>query len=95
MAPIRRLVMDLLKPHEPSTVALAADVADCPGVEGVNATLVETDREVQNVKLTVEGPAVDHDAVVDAVEDFGCALHSLDQVVAGERAVEDRATPQD
>ena len=95
MAPTRRVVFDLLKPHEPPMLELADRVANLDGIEGVNATLLELDREVQNVKLTVEGSDVDFAAVQDAIEDLGASPHSVDQVIVGERVVEDVRTPQD
>jgi hypothetical protein len=95
MAPTRRVVFDLLKPHDPSMLELADRIADLEGIDGVNATLLELDREVQNVKLTVEGTDVDFAAVEDAIEDLGASAHSIDQVIAGGRVVEDVRTPQD
>ena len=95
MAPTRRVVFDLLKPHDPSMLELADRVADLDGIDGVNATLLELDREVQNVKLTVEGDNIDFSAVEDAIEDLGASPHSVDQVITGERVVEDVRTPQD
>ncbi|MFB6135229.1 MAG: DUF211 domain-containing protein [Halobacteriaceae archaeon] len=92
---VRRLVLDLLKPHEPDLVVLAREVSDCEGVDGVNVTLLETDKEVQNVKLTVEGHGVDVDAVSETVTDLGGTVHSVDQVVCGDRLVEEVETPQD
>jgi hypothetical protein len=52
---MRRLVVDVLKPHQPEITEFAEAVADTDGVEGANATLIETDREVQNIKITMEG----------------------------------------
>lgn len=95
MAQIRRLVVDVLKPHEPPTLAFAQQVAEVESVAGVNATLIELDREVQNVKLTVEGESVDYDAVEAAIEDAGGSVHSVDQIACGEYIVEDAPTPQD
>jgi hypothetical protein len=95
MAPIRRVVIDLLKPHEPTTVALAQTVSDVEGVESVNATLVETDQEVQNLKLTIEGEAIDYELLGETVSDLGGSIHSVDQVVCGQYVVEERRTPQD
>jgi hypothetical protein len=95
MAQIRRLVVDVLKPHEPPTLAFAQQVAEVESVAGVNATLIELDREVQNVKLTVEGDSVDYDAVEAAIEDAGGSVHSVDQIACGEYIVEDAPTPQD
>jgi hypothetical protein len=95
MAPIRRLVIDVLKPHEPSTLAFTQEIAGAESVEGVNGTLIELDREVQNVKFTIEGTDVDYDAVEALVEDAGGSVHSVDQVACGEYIVEDAPTPQD
>jgi hypothetical protein len=95
MAPLRRLVVDLLKPHDPDIVALTRRVGDCDSVSGVNAVLVETDREVQNLKLTVVGDDVSEREVFDAIEDAGATVHSVDQAVCGDVVVEESRTPQD
>jgi hypothetical protein len=95
MADVRRLVVDILKPHEPDTVEVAAAVADCQGVAGVNAGLLETDKEVQNVKLTVEGASIPVERVHETIADLGATVHSTDEVVCGETIVEASHTPQD
>ena len=94
-APLRRVVLDLLKPHEPTTLEFAQRIADADGVTGVNATVIEVDSEVENLKVTVEGDAIDFDAVEEAITELGGSLHSIDQVACGERLVEESETPQD
>jgi len=94
MAPIKRLVIDILKPYEPTTIEFAQDVSDLDGVKGVNATLLETDHQVQNIKLTVEGKDVDYEAVQGRIDELGGTVHSVDQIVCGEM-VEEIETPQD
>lgn len=95
MATIRRLVIDVLKPHEPTLLRFSRRVSEVDGVEGVNTTLLELDQEVQNVKVTLEGPDLDYDRVEDAVEGIGGTVHSVDEVACGEYVVESRPTPQD
>lgn len=95
MAPIRRVVVDLLKPHEPRIVEFAQRIADSDGVEAVNATLLEIDEKVQNVKLTLEGTDVAFDALEETIQDLGGSVHSVDEIVCGERVVEESKTPQD
>lgn len=95
MAPTRRIVLDVLKPHQPSLVEFAQDVADSEGVEGVNAIVLEVDEEVQNVKLTVEGTDIEFDGLKELVEDKGGSVHSIDEIVCGDRMVEESETPQD
>lgn len=94
-APLRRVVLDLLKPHEPTTLEFARRVAAADGVTGVNVTVIEVDSEVENVKMTVEGDDVDFDAVEEAISELGGSLHSIDQVACGDRLVEESETPQD
>mgnify|MGYP000739301779 CR=1 FL=1 len=95
MTYVRRLVLDLLKPHDPDVVTFAESAADCEGVSGVNVVLVETDKEVENVKLTVEGDSIPVDSIHEAVEDLGGTVHSIDEVACGEMLVEESETPQD
>jgi len=89
------VVLDLLKPHEPGTVEFARRVAGAGGVSGVNATVLEVDAEVENVKLTVEGEDVDVAAVQAVIAELGGSLHSVDQVACGDHLVEESPTPQD
>jgi len=93
--PLRRLVLDVLKPYEPDILEFTAAIADCSGVDGANTVLVETDRDVQTVKVTLEGDDLDADDVEATVETIGGAVHSIDQVVCGDRLVEQSGTPQD
>lgn len=95
MTTIRRIVLDVLKPHEPSILEFAERVAEADGVEGTNAILVEIDEEVQNIKITVEGEDIDYDVLKDVIEELGGSVHSIDEIVCGERMVEESKTPQD
>ena len=95
MTIVRRLVVDVLKPHDPPLVEFATQVADLDSVDGATVSLIELDKEVQNVKLTVEGEALDVTTVTTTVEELGGSIHSTDQVACGEYIVEDRRTLQD
>jgi hypothetical protein len=95
MAPIRRLVVDVLKPHDPALVEFTQHTSDLDGVAGVSASLIERDKQVQNVKLTFEGESLDVDALEATIEDLGGTVHSVDQVVCGDTVVQDRPTAQD
>jgi len=90
MATVRRLVLDVLKPHDPPLVAFTDRIAEVGGVVGVSTTLIELDREVQNVEVTLEGDELDVAAIEAAIEQLGGTVHSVDQVACGERVVGDR-----
>ncbi len=55
MAPLQRLVIAVLKPYEPTTHAFTQQVATAVTVTSVNATFVELDKDVLNLRLTSEG----------------------------------------
>lgn len=95
MSSMKRLVLDILKPNEIENATFARTLADLDGVEGTNVSLLESDKEVQNLKITIEGEAIDEAAVADAVENLGGTIHSVDEVVCGERLVEESSTHQD
>ncbi|MFW5955898.1 MAG: DUF211 domain-containing protein [Halorhabdus sp.] len=95
MSSIRRLVLDLLKPNEVENVTFARRIAELDGVAGANVSLIESDKEVQNLKITIEGEAIDDDQVEETVEELSGTIHSVDEVVCGERMVEDSSTHQD
>ncbi|MFX1535150.1 MAG: DUF211 domain-containing protein [Promethearchaeota archaeon] len=95
MAKIRRVVLDVLKPHDPSILALATEIADVEGVDGVNISIYEIDRSVENVKVTVEGPDIPFEIIKKHVQAKGGAIHSIDEVAAGKEIVEEVRTPQD
>lgn len=95
MSRIRRLVLDVLKPHDPSIVEFAREAENVSGVEGVNASLYEIDEEVQNIKVTVEGEEIDFHEMKECVERLGGSIHSVDEIVYGEKFVEESRTPQD
>jgi len=94
-AKIRRVVLDVLKPHDPSIVELSQLLASLPGVDGVNISIYEVDRKVENAKITVEGNDLDYDAILETIENAGGTVHSIDEAVAGKVLIEDAETPQD
>ncbi len=92
---IRLLVLDVLKPHQPMVTDLALGLSELEGVDGVNITLVEIDKETENVKITVVGDDLNYEEIVQTIEEFGGVVHSIDMVAAGRRIVEEEETPQD
>lgn len=94
-AKIRRIVLDVLKPHDPSIIVMSQRLAGLPGVDGVNISIYEVDRIVENAKITVEGTDLAYDEILIIIEDGGGTVHSIDVAVAGKVLVEEVHTPQD
>jgi hypothetical protein len=85
MGRIRRLVLDTLKPHEPGIIEMADQLSDLEGVSAVNISIYEIDRKVENAKITIEGEQIVYPQVRGLIEDMGGAIHSVDEVVAGNK----------
>lgn len=95
MADLRRIVLDVLKPHEPHLLEFTDRIATVESVEGVTTSLIELDQEVQNVKITIEGEALDYETIEKTIDGLGGTVHSVDQVAYGDYVVKDRRTLQD
>lgn len=94
-AKIRRVVLDVLKPHDPSIVEVSRRLADLEGVDGVNISIYEVDRKVENAKVTIVGAALNWEEILAVIEDAGAAVHSIDEAVAGKVIIEDTPTLQE
>lgn len=92
---IRRLVLDVLKPHSPSVVELSEALSSLEGIEGVNIIIYEIDQQVENAKIVVAGNGIDFEEIKRKLEEMGAVIHSVDEVAAGKRIVEEVETPQD
>ena len=92
---IRRLVLDVLKPHNPSVVELSEALSHLEGVEGVNIIIYEIDQKVENAKVIIAGSSIDFESIKKELEEMGATIHSVDEVAAGKRIVEEVKTPQD
>ncbi len=86
---VRRLQLDVDKAvARPELLEVAEAIDGVPGVEAVNITVAEIDIETTGLEVTVEGDHIDVGALFAAIERVGAALHSVDEVVAGQRLLD-------
>ena len=95
MGKVRRLVLDVLKPLDPTIIELSRVLSELPGVEAVNISIYEIDRRVENAKITVEGSDLNYEMIQQVIGDEGGTVHSIDEAVAGKMIIDDAQTPQD
>lgn len=92
---IRRLVLDVLKPHKPSVVEVSEALSHLSGVEGVNIIINEIDQQVENAKIIIAGNSLNFEEIQSKLKELGATIHSIDEVAAGKRIIEEVMTPQD
>lgn len=86
---IRRITMDVDKAiKRPDLLELAEAIDRVDGVSSFNITVGDIDIETVGMDITVEGEKIDVPALIAAIEHAGAALHSLDEIVVGDRIVE-------
>ena len=85
-------MLDVVKPQEPSIVEYSKKVSSVAGVDGVNVSLIEIDKRVENVRITMKGKDVDVQKVMDIIESLGGAVHSIDEVATGSEIVDHAKT---
>lgn len=86
---LRRVVLDVDKAlHRPELIDIAEAIERVQGVEGVNIAVNEIDVETIGTNITVEGTKIDFDALVTAIETSGAVVHSVDELVVGDRIIE-------
>jgi len=86
---IRRIVLDVLKPHSPRLTDLALMLSRDERVTGLNISLKEVDQNTESISITLEGDDISYDSIKEVLEQAGAVIHSIDQVVAGRRFVEE------
>ncbi len=92
---IRRLVLDVLKPHQPRIDVLASAIAELPGVVSVNIFRTETDSSTEGINVTIEGDNLVFDEIQETLRDYGSSIHSVDEAVAGEKIIEPVQLPDE
>ena len=82
---IKKLVLDVLKPHEPPIDELASKLASLDGVDHVSISLAEIDQSTESVKIIIDGSDIRIDSVRRTLEELGAAMHSVDEVAVAKK----------
>jgi len=76
---LKRLVLDVLKPHSPSLPEFAEILGSVSGVKNVNLSLIEIDQDTETIKVTLEGD-LNYETIKGMIEEKGGVVHSIDEV---------------
>lgn len=77
---IKRVVLDVLKPHQPTIPELASRIVSCNGANRVNVSLAEIDQNTESIKVQVEGSDINLETIRHCIEEMGATIHSVDEV---------------
>ena len=80
MATVKRIVLDVLKTHQPNAIDFASQLADLSDTYQVNLIVQEMDDKTCSTILEISGEDIDYDAIAQHVESMGGSVHSIDEV---------------
>jgi hypothetical protein len=80
MASVQRLVLDILKPHQPNALEFANAIAALGDGYKVDIQVVEVDDKTETLLVAIEGDGLDFERISSAINESGASLHSIDEV---------------
>ncbi len=80
MVYIKRVVLDVLKPHRPNALEFTMAIAEVGSDYRVRLSVLEIDEKTETLEIEVEGSAIDFEAIQSAIKSMGGSLHSIDEV---------------
>ena len=75
------VVLDVLKPRNPSLPEFAIHLGELAGVTKVDVTMTEMDERTESLKVVIEGTGIKFDDLKEHIEKQSATIHSVDQII--------------
>lgn len=80
MVSVKKLVLDVLKPHQPNALEFSQAIARAGDDYRVHLLVLEIDENTETIQIEIAGNAIDFEAIQSAITAMGGSLHSIDEV---------------
>lgn len=80
MVCVKKLVLDILKPHQPNALEFSCTLAEVGDDYRVSLNVIEMDENTETLQVVIEGNNIDFDAIQSAITNMSGSLHSIDVV---------------
>ncbi len=80
MVSVKRVVLDVLKPHQPNALDFSRAIAGTGEDYSVHLTVLEMDEKTETLQVEVTGYAIDFEKIQSTITELGGSLHSIDEV---------------
>lgn len=80
MVSVKKVVLDVLKPHQPNALEFSQAIAKVGADYRVHLKVLEVDENTETLLIEIEGNAIDFDGIQASINDMGGSLHSIDEV---------------
>ena len=78
---VKKIVLDVLKPHQPNALEFSKMITTTGDDYWVHVTILEVDEKTESMQLEVRGQSVDFEAIRKSIIEQGGTVHSIDEVV--------------
>ena len=80
MSFLKRIVLDVLKPHQPTILEFASTIADLHINSRVKITVTEVDEKTETTVMIIEGDDLPYSTIEETINSLGASIHSIDEV---------------
>ena len=87
MTTICKLVLDVLKPHQPNAIDFCLALAGVGNDYKINLIVTEVDEKTETTIVTIEAPDINFIEITAMIEKMGASIHSIDEVDVRSEAV--------
>ncbi len=88
MPAVKRIVLDVLKPHHPDALDMACAIAALAPDYRVSLTIIAVDEKTESAKVVIDGEDVNFSAIKAVIGTLGGSVHSIDEVEVAGNAVD-------
>ena len=80
MLAVKRIVLDVLKPHQPNALEFCQALAKAGSDYRVRLTVIEVDENTETLEIEISASSIDIDVIQATISNNGGSLHSIDEV---------------
>lgn len=80
MTTIRKLVLDILKPHQPDAIDFCLALANVGTAYQINLIVIGVDEKTETIVVTIQAPDINFAEISATVQQMGASIHSIDEV---------------
>lgn len=80
MTSIRKLVLDILKPHQPDAIDFCLALANVGTAYQINLNVTGVDEKTETIVVTIQAPDINFAEINATVQKMGASIHSIDEV---------------
>jgi hypothetical protein len=80
MTKVKKLILDILKPHQPNALEFASALAEQASDIQVTLNVVAVDEKTESVVAEIEGENINFERLTAHIKELGASVHSIDEV---------------